>query len=239
MPLLNFIRDRTAVIPRQWSNCELRRFAPFFTGAVINVSAWRDEDREGHHYVDYFTGASSYTLSNFHRDWRGWQGLPGEIFLDLEQPLAPTLLGAFDVVFNHTTLEHVYNLALAFDNLCRLASDVVIVVVPFLQKRHGEQGDYLRLTPLALRKKFTDRGYTTLYLSFNHHRHTAVYLFAIASRHPHKWQARFPNQPDSKQLVFPARKFMLGPALDQIGCRAITNNLIVEFWSYLQSRRRR
>src|SRR5258706_3556650 len=58
-----YARDR--VRPREWSNAELRKFAPQFSGPVINVSGWRDEDKTGGHYRDYFPAASDYAVSNY------------------------------------------------------------------------------------------------------------------------------------------------------------------------------
>ena len=43
--------ERKHRLPRVWSNAELRRLAGLFDGDVVNVSAWRDEDKEGRRYV--------------------------------------------------------------------------------------------------------------------------------------------------------------------------------------------
>ena len=37
--------DRKFRVARNWSNQEIKRFAPLFSGRVINVSAWNDEDK--------------------------------------------------------------------------------------------------------------------------------------------------------------------------------------------------
>ena len=113
----DFFVDPVHRVPRIWSNAELGRVGDLFTGDVVNVSAWRDEDKAGRRYRDYFPNAHSYSMTNFRADMRGYQGLDGEIFLDLEQPLPPELAGAIDVVFNHTTLEHIYEFRRAFANL--------------------------------------------------------------------------------------------------------------------------
>ncbi len=144
--------DRVYRLPRLWSNEELRKFSGLFTGSVINVSAWRDEDKEGGKYKNYFSSASSYRVSNYVAEKRGYQGEEGEIFLDLEKGLSSELKGRFDVVFNHTTLEHIYNYKKALRNICALSRDVVIVVVPFLQPMHDEYGDYWRFSPSAVKK---------------------------------------------------------------------------------------
>src|SRR5687767_4129918 len=47
--------DRKFRAARIWSNQELKTITPHCKGAVINVSAWKDEDKEGAHYKDYFS----------------------------------------------------------------------------------------------------------------------------------------------------------------------------------------
>ncbi len=74
--------DRRFRLARLRSNETLRQLGPLFSGDVIHVSAWRDEDKEGGHYRDYFPNAASYTITN-HTGYRGFQGSPGELQLDL------------------------------------------------------------------------------------------------------------------------------------------------------------
>ena len=185
--------DRKSKLPRFWSNRELERFASLFAGDVVNVSAWQDQDKEGRRYRDYFANARSYSLTNYEAEARGFQNAPGEIFLDLEKALPEDLRGRFDVVFNHTVLEHVYEVRTAFRNLCALSRDAVVLVVPFLQPMHGHYGDFWRFTPLTLKRLFEDEGFALLYSSFNSHRAAAVYLFAIASRKPEDWAGKIGN----------------------------------------------
>ena len=182
---------RISRLARQWSNAELRRIAGWFPGDVVNVSGWRDEDKEGAHYADYFTQKTSYAITNYKSEARGLQG--DEQFLDLEAPLPASLAGKFDVVFNHTVLEHVYEFQAAFSNLCAMSRDLVIVVLPWLQPYHGDYGDYWRFSPLATRKMFEANGLTPLRIAFNEDAFASVYVFAVGSRHPERWQARFPE----------------------------------------------
>lgn len=224
--------DRMFRLPRQWSNAQLRGIAPLCTGDVINVSAWQDSDKEGKHYANYFTKATSYTISNYKAEARGWQGKKHELYLDLEQELPTKLVRTFDVVFNHTTLEHVYDVQQALTNLCALSRDLVIVVVPFLQKMHGDYGDYWRFTPSALHRMFADHGFSVVYSAFNNHRRTAVYLFMVAARQPEKWQQI------SNTLTTHTRRWPLLPFRDQVGCRALTNTLITDLVLYLRNRQR-
>lgn len=183
--------DRVHRIPRIWSNRELERVSHLFCGKVANVSAWKDMDKEGRRYRDYFRNAQSYTITNYRAEARGFQGSEGEIFLDLEQDLPADLVQAFDMVFNHTTLEHIYHFQTAFSNLCRMTKDVVILVVPFLQKYHSDYGDYWRFSPLAVKRLFEDNGLTVVYQSFNSHPMSSVYVFTVAARNPDKWSRHF------------------------------------------------
>lgn len=182
------------VRPRNWSNAELRKFAPLYTGKAINVSGWKDEDQAGGHYRAYFSGASSYAVSNFKGE-RGQQQREGEIFIDLTGELADELRGQFEVVFNHTTLEHVYDISKAVANLCALSRDTVILVTPLLQQVHyepGAYGDYWRPTPMCMRQLLQDNGFEVLYQSTNDNDWYIVYVFTLASKKPENWRGRIP-----------------------------------------------
>ena len=218
--------DSKFAVARRWSNEELKKFAHLYTRSVVNVSAWRDEDKEGGHYREYFTNASEYSLTNFETDAMGYQGYDDEIFLDLTAPLDPALEQKFDVVFNHTTLEHVYKVHNAWENLCKLSSDTVIVVVPFLQQMHAEYGDFWRFTPLAVKNMFAEHGFETVYLSYNNQRHAAVYVFAIASRKPENWKHI------TKPFSYLAKTDPLDMFPPYIGCRAVTNSLWYRICNY-------
>jgi hypothetical protein len=183
--------DKIYRLPRIWSNDELKKFAHLFKGDIVNVSGWQDKDKEGNEYKNYFGNADSYTITNFKTEMRGIQGYENEIFLDLEEDLPSELNNKFDVVFNHTTLEHVYDFNKAFENLCKLSKDIVIVVVPFLQEMHGAYGDYWRFSPQAIENMFVDQSFELLYLSYNDHRKASVYVFAIASKIINKWDSFF------------------------------------------------
>ena len=213
--------DRVHRLPRVWSNRELEKFAHLFQGEIVNVSGWKDIDKEGRHYRDYFTGASSYTITNFRSEARGFQGYEGELFLDLEDDLPEDLVAKFDVVFNHTTLEHIYEVRKAFGNVCGLSKDIVIIVLPFLQQYHTDYGDFWRFSPLAIKRLFEENGFTLIYQSFNNNNMSSVYTFSIASRFPEKWSNHFSW---SFSCVDPD----WSGAEPYIGCRAIpsiTNSL--------------
>lgn len=202
-------------IPRLWSNDELRKFGHLFSGDVVNVSAWQDKDKEGNCYREYFPNKASYTITNFEASKRGFQGTPGEVFLDLEKPLHEDLEEAFDVVFNHTTLEHTYEFRRAFGNLCNMTRDVVIIVVPFVQQMHGTYGDYWRFSPEAVVRLMEENHLSVAYLSFNNHRQASVYVFAIGVKDQQKWQSLFPFEVD---YVDPAFRHLGEP---YAGCNAI------------------
>ena len=218
--------DRVFRLPRIWSNKELLKFSHLFTGHVANVSGWTDVDKEGSVYKDYFVNAISYTITNFKSEARGFQGKEGEIFLDLTQGLPEHLIERFDVVFNHTVLEHIYEVRIAFQNLCKMTSDVAIIIVPFLQEMHAEYGDYWRFTPLTMRNLFEENGMDLIYCSFNSHVNSSVYLFCIGVKHKDKWVGKIPFKYDFNDPVS-------GGSGHQhwVGCHAIQND------EYLRSKR--
>lgn len=182
-------------IPRLWSNAELERIAPLFRGRVVNVSGWDDRDKEGRSYQEYFSGAEEYSVSNVAGE-RGVQHAPGELYLDLSMDLPSELVEQFDVVFNHTTLEHVFDVRQAMANLCRMSSDVVIVVVPFIQPQHqtDDYGDFWRFTPTGLTSLFAEQGFKIVYLSETSVPNAGTYLFCMAARDPTKWSAKVPAE---------------------------------------------
>jgi hypothetical protein len=203
--------------PRLWSNTELKRFAHFFTGSVINVSAEQDLDKEagflkhftpdfnaGRPYRSYFTSATEYYITNYAGgNPRGGTTTPASapncFDLDLEEPLPEYLRERFDVVFNHTTLEHILDVCRAFGNLCLMSRDIVILVVPAVQVVHGYDGryrDYWRFTPFAVDELFQRNGFTVLYRSSTNLPSTSIYYFYIASKNPGRWQTKFQPLPD-------------------------------------------
>jgi SAM-dependent methyltransferase len=184
--------DRRFRLPRIWSNKELAKFAPLYSGDIVNVSGWKDIDKEGKRYKDYFINASSYSITNYKTEARGFQGFEDEIFLDLEEDLPENLLQKFDVVFNHTVLEHVFEAEKAFTNLCRMSKDTVIIVLPFLQEMHTDYGDFWRFSPLCVKRLFEKNQFNLQYLSFNSHRNSAIYVFAIGTKYPDKWASEIP-----------------------------------------------
>ncbi|MCC6472757.1 MAG: hypothetical protein IT514_03335 [Burkholderiales bacterium] len=185
---------RQTVRPREWSNAQLRRIGAMYEGAVVNVSGWRDEDKLGGQYRDYFPRASRYAVSNFSGARGSADGAKG-LFIDLEGEIPADLRGAFQVAFNHTTLEHVYDIRRAVANLCALSSDSVVLVTPFLQAVHCEEGafgDYWRPTPQCLSRMLADCGFTTVYQNCNDNPWYIVYLFTVAAREPEKYSGRLP-----------------------------------------------
>ncbi|MFB0564543.1 MAG: hypothetical protein ACETWK_02555 [Candidatus Aminicenantaceae bacterium] len=185
-------RERKHRIPRIWSNKELAKFSHLFRGKVINVSGWEDKDKQGKEYKHYFKNAKEYFVSNIEGQ-RGLSKIENEIYLNLEENLPKDLQRQFDVVFNHTTLEHIYQMEKAFNNLCLLSRDIVILVVPFFQEQHRTRsyGDYWRFTPQGVVKSLKERGFEILYLSVTSFKNNSIYIFAIAARNFKKWKDKF------------------------------------------------
>lgn len=182
------LKDRKYTIPRIWSNSELMKIAHLFSGKIVNVSAWQDKDKQGGFYKDYFLNANQYFKSNYEHDLRGFQGdQENEFFLDLEKEIPEKWINDFDVVFNHTTFEHIFDIFTAFKNLCLLSKDVVIFIVPFLQEMHGEYGDYWRFTPQAIHKLFELNNFKLIYINYSMNPKHSIYLFAVASKNPTNW----------------------------------------------------
>ena len=193
--------DKRFSSPRVWSNIKLREIAPLFKGDVINVSAADDLDKEGNCYKDYFVNARSYVISNYSPgSSRGYRGRDNEILLDLTQNLPKELINRYDVVYNHTTMEHIFDVFTAFRNLCMLSKDIVIIVLPFAQLEHGKEryNDYWRFTLQAVEKLFEVNNMKVVYKCANDEPNTSVYVMAVASRFPENWKDKMPkdDKPD-------------------------------------------
>ena len=200
--------DKKFRVPRVWSNRELEKFGHLFSGKGVNVSGWKDIDKEGKKYRDYFSNISEYWITNYKSEARGFQGdQENEIFLDLEEDLDESMYSKFDVVFNHTVLEHIFDVNKAFENLCKLSNDIVIVVVPFLQEQHAEYGDYWRFTPLAVEKLFQKNNMDMIYINYNDASDDSIYIFAIGTNNKDKWNK---IQTESTNQIKVINKFMLG-----------------------------
>ncbi len=199
--------------PRVFSNVLLHKYASYFSGDIINVSGWDDRDSEGDYYQNYFENRKRYTVSNVGISDKGFGSLAGslegknieEIEIDLTATLTEARKGAFDVVFNHTVLEHIFEFDVAFKNLCDMSRDAVIIVVPLLQQIHiaGSFGDYWRPTTLAIMKQFKKNGLTPLVIATNDQPFFPVYCFAIAVRNPEKYEG----------FITPSFDFQSGGAL--------------------------
>ena len=186
--------ERQCRIARLWSNRQLKKLAPLFTGDVVNVSAWDDRDKEGGKYKDYFSKASG----NYYTNYTGTQGnqqQENEYFVDLTNDLPKELYQRFDVVFNHTTLEHIFDIRKAFANICSMTKDVAIVVVPFSQVQHETESykDYWRFTPSCMQEMFRENGLEVIYEAESKYKKTAIYLLFVASRNPRKWKEQMPR----------------------------------------------
>lgn len=188
--------DKKFRLPRIWSNSELKKISHLFHENVINVSAGENIDKEGSTYDKYFYNALEFWTSNYSPgSFRGFSGQNMELLIDLETDLPNELINNFQVVFNHTTLEHVFNVFKAFENLCKLSKDVVILIVPFAQEQHENSGylDYWRFTPTCIRKLFEINNYQTIYEAANNDFNTSTYLFFIASKNPQNWLNKMPS----------------------------------------------
>lgn len=150
----------------------------------MNISGANDEDKEGGSYREYFQRADHYSITNFTTDFRGFMGRENELLLDLEAPsLDPALRNAFDVGLCHTTLEHVFNVDLAFQNLFGVCERFVIIVVPFAQMEHGPPyfGDYWRFTPMGVKAMIERHGWQLAYIAASQMTNAGIYLFVVAA----------------------------------------------------------
>ena len=182
---------------RLWTNIELKKIAHNFTGTVINVSGWADEDKCGAVYRDYFVNAEEYFVSNLGggAQKRMQKILPDSIPIDLSQPIESKHFQAYDCVFSHTVLEHVFNIFQAVKNLCDMSRELIIVIVPFVQRVHFQPGSFLdfwRFTPFCIEQIFGLSGFEPVYRKGINIPGTSLYYFYVFSKkNSEKWLALF------------------------------------------------
>jgi hypothetical protein len=186
--------------PRRFSNLVLRKYLAHMSGHIMNISGWRDSDKEGGRYRDYYAASDRYVVSRIVGEGGMDSEIPTDceaIYLDLNHPLEPELVGQFDVVFCHTVLEHVFDAATALRNLALLSRDVVVVVVPFSQSVHYTDSylDYHRFAPYALKEFFEGEGFSVLLSDHNAQSFFPVYVIFVASRMPNNHRTAFTDAP--------------------------------------------
>ena len=199
--------------PRLRSNEAIKKFAHLFEGDIINVSGGNDSDKnstlkdyyfgnydQGKRYKEYFSNAQNYYVSHYPNDCTNIFNTNTEAVnskkIDLNLPVNGEHLNRYDVVFNHTVLEHVFNIFQAFENLCSMSKDIVILVVPQSQKIHDyNRGyeDYWRFTPFSIEKLFHMNNMIPIYRETTYGFSESMYLIYIASKNPDKWRLHFPK----------------------------------------------
>lgn len=179
--------------------------SPYFKGDIINVSGWADEDKTGNTYREYFVNATTYHISN--REGGPQKGkklyLPDSLPIDLEYPISKEHVQAYDCVFIHTVLEHIFNIFQAVENLCKMSRDVIICVVPFIQIIHSSSDyqDFWRFTPACLEKLFAQHGFKPIYTSGGPNlKGTSLYYLWVVSKNPDKWSKVFAPPPQISRL---------------------------------------
>jgi hypothetical protein len=155
--------------------------------SVCHVSGWKDSDKEGSFYRDYFPSLSRYVITNFPDDNSKGMGAaaPNDYPLDLRDACPPELSRQFDLAFSHTVLEHVRCPEHAFGVICEIATSYVLTVVPFAQRLHylpGDFGDYYRLSPMLLRELHADNDYYTAFEAIGPTHSPTQYIVTLGVR---------------------------------------------------------
>lgn len=86
----------------------------------------------------------------------------GEIIADLNVPMDAAHQGQYDVVIDTGTLEHCFNVGVAFENMCRLArvGGVIISAAPMSKVNHG----FWNFSPCAYDNYFRQNHFDFLFL---------------------------------------------------------------------------
>ncbi len=86
----------------------------------------------------------------------------GEIITDLNVPLAAEHHGKYDLVVDTGTLEHCFNVGIAFENMCRLArvGGLIVSAAPMSKVNHG----FWNFSPCAYDNYFRQNQFDSLFL---------------------------------------------------------------------------
>ena len=171
---------------RTWSNKEIRKIAGHLghLDSIINVSGWKDEDKEGHFYRSYFS-CNKYIISNFEKDSERGAVEKNSVFIDLEEKVSNEFKHKFDLVFNHTIIEHIYNPFNTLDNLFDLSRNYILCVSPWKQKLHfspGNYADYLRLSPFFFRRWAKENSLKVIYESVTPSYYLEIYYVVLLAK---------------------------------------------------------
>lgn len=131
---------------RKQSNKILRQWCADVTGDVLSIGSGGDIDKQGAHYRDYFTKATSYTTSDI------------DPAMDCDRLLDARKMDAvndesYDCVFVSGVLEHVDDCHAAVNEIYRVLKPggVFLVGVPFKQPIHRAPQDFWRFTEWGFR----------------------------------------------------------------------------------------
>ena len=214
----------TKFIPRYWSNKELKKISPHlpFGSRIVNVSGWKDKDKEGNYYCNYFSSAAEYHIANYPSD-KARGSACCDIPIDLSQAIPKEHIGTYDGVFNHTVLEHLADPVFAFKQMALLTTDWIITVVPFKQKLHFENGfydDYYRFSPFIMRQLHTMNGLTVIYETYTPKPALDIYLFYVGTK-------KVENYLDFPKNIMPLNEF--NNELGNFNAKMLFQNIIARF----------
>ncbi len=185
----NFTNRIRSIQFRYWSNDRLKEVISKLGNynEIINVSGWKDSDKEGNTYKSYFKKGVSYKISNYEADSLKGLSTENDLSIDLSKTLPSELIEKFDIVLNHTVLEHIEKPEFAFDQMSKLTTDILITIIPWKQALHfhpGYFGDYFRISPFTMRKYYEKNGFKLVFEAFSPNYAPDIYLFYVGSRKP-------------------------------------------------------
>lgn len=90
----------------------------------------------------------------------------GEIITDLNYPIENKYHNNYDLIIDTGTLEHCFNVAVAFENMCKLAKigGLILTAAPMTKINHG----FWNFSPCAYQNYFEQNNFKILYLGGFH-----------------------------------------------------------------------
>jgi hypothetical protein len=123
-----------------------------------------------------------------------------EVALDLNDPLPPQWVNAFDFLIDTGTIEHCFNVGQAFKSMCTMVrpGGVVVTMLPMTNINHG----FWNVCPTALYDGFTQNGWTVTKLAARWKKEERLVVMDFLE----KPQLRAKNTPNEGVLICVAQR---------------------------------
>jgi len=116
-----------------------------------------------HHLTEIIETSDFFNKLGCKADYFDFEKIRGdEIIADLNVPISSEYHGNYDLVVDTGTLEHCFNVGIAFENMCRLAKvgGLIVSAAPMTKINHG----FWNFSPCAYDNYFRQNNFEIVFL---------------------------------------------------------------------------